>query len=204
MPIAVISLDANDVKANNHILHNLRVCAFDHTLSHLILTKFRDARGSAVIVCEDWYDLGKMQNYDRVLPPPAEATLCVYEDCPRQYAISFVKSFLESVPRGLVISENWGWGRAHVPKQPWPPHRISYYNDEVYHILTRGLTDRDSIERAIVPRHQWQTTLCARSKVEPDSDITDVKFFIDVVNSWEHLVFPAFDGSGCLIWTPEM
>ncbi|MEO8271827.1 MAG: hypothetical protein ABI557_19035, partial [Aureliella sp.] len=158
MATTILRLGIDDVKARSHIINSLEVCAFDHVLSRLLLTQFLTTQGDAIAIVGDWYNLAEMATYDYVVSAPANSRPYAEGDRPREHLISFLKSFLETTPSGIVISENWGWNRADVPKQVWPPKRVSYFDDDVYHILDVDLADDDSIERAVVPRHHWQTT----------------------------------------------
>lgn len=60
------------------------------------------------------------------------------------------------------------------------------------------------IEAAIVASHHWQTGVCSSCAKVPKDDILDELFLDEIVEDTEHIFIPAFDGSGYLIWSPEL
>ncbi len=105
----------------------------------------------------------------------------------------------------LVLGYGVYRSRAAIPmsqSQLWPPKRVYYLNEDVYHTLEHGEADLDTIERAVIPRHYWQTNLCTRCIRLPDGDTLSSQFIDGIVRDARHVIVPAFDGCGYLIWSP--
>jgi len=202
MKTAILRLGKTDEKAKKHILASLDICAFQHVLSRKLFSQFQAATGDVIAIVGDWYNLKQMPDYDHYIPAPSSDLPFMEGDRPRDQLISFVKTFLEVTHHGIVVSENWGWNREDVQKQLWPPERVSFFNDEVYHVLTPDMVNYDAIDRAVAPRHHWQTTVCARSEIIPGHEIAGSGFFDRLVRELNHLIVPAFNCSGYLIWSP--
>lgn len=203
MKALTLMLDRNDKKARDHIVDSLEVSSFEHYLSSLMLDKYLKNCGDTIAVVGEWYDLHALQHYDEYVPVPCGSSIDL-RDRPIERVISFVKTFLDLTPDGVVVSENWGWNSSVLKNQAWPPIRVGFYEETVYHLLTCEMTGRDCIERAIIPRHHWQPTICARCKRLPNGECLSKDFFNELIGSFCHLIIPAFDGGGYLIWTLEI
>ena len=199
---AIIELEESDAKARHHILQSLEVCAHNHYLSRMLLARLSAASGPILAIVGDWIKLDRTDDIDHTILPPKNQLPFVDGLSPDQRLVAFVEDYLCSIEYGVVICENWGWKPSHVKLQLWPPKRIYYLNDDVYHVLEHGEADVDTIERAVIPRHHWQTNLCTKYDKLPDGDALSAQVVDGLVRDARHVIVPAFDGSGYLIWSP--
>ena len=175
----LVELELGDRKAKEHLVESLNVSGHSHLLSRRILKRFLRTIGRAFVIIGDWYPIDRMETYDYTIPAPAGTTPFLDGDRPTERLVAFVRGYLETTGNGLVICKNWGGTRRDVAKWPWPPPRVACYgDDEVYHIVTPGISEPEMIEAAIAPRHQRQTGVCSLCYQDLNADWRFIVFDI--------------------------
>lgn len=195
-----LTLDPDNQNARSFILDSLEICAYNHILSRKLLSWLSSATGSMYAITGERTDADLLKAHDfSTAPPHGEET----GKRPVEILVSIIGDYLGTTQDAVVLCENWAASRGDIAKWPWPPPRVACYGDsEVYHILTREITDPELIEAAIASRHHWQTGVCSSCVHVPDGDIPDEGFLDKIVRNTRHLFLPAFDGSGYLLWSP--
>jgi hypothetical protein len=205
MKSKLIRLADDDHKARDLIRDNFEVGAYDHTLSRKLRDRFPTAAGRMIVIVADWVDLDQLAAYSHGSTSPVGEY--ANGDRPTERLVAFVEEHLGTSKDAVAVCEhsgatrktyeNWQWG-------PLPP--ISCYGDEeVYHILRPGI-DSELIEDAIrLSQGRWGTTgVCTTCEYVPEGDIPDEEFFDTIVQNTKHIIMPAFDGDGVLIWSPTL
>lgn len=203
MKACLIQIDKSYTTALEFILESLSICAQQHSLSKELLDQFCTATGPITAVVPPWINVEHERDFAHGSNGPPESGS--YEEgwSPRGQLMNFVQRYLQQNVNHVVICENFGWTRKHTQLQPWSPSRMIFLGeDEVFHVLTSGVSDPEQIEATIVARHHWQTGVCSACAQMPEEEILDISFFEEIVNNTSHLFVPAFDGSGYLIWSP--
>lgn len=196
-----VELGSSDKLAKEHFLVSLSDCA-DHILSKKLLDYFSLASGPMFAIIGDWFNLDQMTAYNYSMSPPNRSRPESGQR-PIERLGAFVAEYLRTSISALVLSENWGSDRRELSEWACPPPQIAYYGDnEVFHVLTPEITDPETIEDAIMPRHHWQTSVCSSCLKMPSKIISDESFLDEIVRNTVYIFIPAFDGSGFLIWSP--
>lgn len=155
-------------------------------------------------LCPPWLELDLLENYDLVNDWPQHGEQ--YEDgwSPLELLIAFIQNYLKEDRTNVVICENWGWRREHIPRLVFPPPRIACFGDnEIYHLLTPDISGHEEIDAAVRDRHHWQTGICTTCERVPEGDIPNEQLLDEFVENTVHVFIPAFDATGYLIWTRE-
>ena len=197
----LLALDPGNENARNFILESLEVCAYNHALSKKLLSRLSSATGPMYAIVGERIKADLLEAHDfSTAPPDGEET----GKRPVEILVSIIGDYLGTTQDAVVLCENWAARRDDIAKWPWPPPRVACYGDsEVYHVLTREITDPELIEAAIAPSHHWQTGVCSSCVHVPDGDISDEGFLDEIVRNMRLLFLPAFDGSGYLLWSPK-
>lgn len=202
-------LTPDDTKAKEHVLENLQMGSYEHTLSKKLLQRFSEADGEMLLIAFESFDLDADCRYrhatycgGQIKPPNLESIS--WMDCPRWGLIPFIDKHLLKSHESVVLCENVFDTRKDIAKLSIES-RLLVFNDEVYHILTSENACRpESIECTIGDaEHQWMTGVCSSCADVPRGDISSEIFFDTIVTNAIHIFTPALDGEGYLIWSPH-
>jgi hypothetical protein len=198
-------LGTDDTKAKSLVIESIDNAAYTHILSKKILDRLSTAEGPLTAIFPSGIDLGILTSYNSFWPMPDDEDF-QYDGATSERTTMrmarFVADYLGSTADAVVICEDWMASRASIPNMKLNRPRIACFgDDEVYYLLTPGITDLDAIEDTVVPMARYQTGVCSTCASVPDGDIPDEGFLDEVTRNARHVFVPAFDGSGYLIWS---
>ena len=126
-------------------------------------------------------------------------------DSPRDLLVAFVVEYLQSAPDTVVVCENSATTRRTLEIWTWSrkPRASCYGDNDVYFILDPSDLDLEMIDAALSdPLSHWGTAVCSSSKQIPEGDMPDDSFLDEIAENTKHILMPAFDDDGYLIWSP--
>lgn len=199
-----IQLRDDDQKGRNWIRENLEWCAYSRTLSRKLLDRFSTKAGSMIALVPDWVDLDQLELYSQGSIRPEDERYAK-GDSPEDQLVAFVKEYLKMSANALVVCENSGDARKTLEIWNWSrrPRFAEYGNDEVYYILVASDSDAEMIDATLSDTlGQWGTAVCSSSERIPEGEIPDASFLEEITANTLHVLMPAFDNDGYLIWSP--
>jgi hypothetical protein len=204
-------LSESDQKAKEHVVKNLEVGAYEHTLSRKLLSRFSAARGPALLIAFESLDLDSdypfqhARTYCGGKHPHPDVDSASWMDSTRWGLIPIIDKHLLKTKDPVVLCENVFLTPKTFARNP-PASRVLLYRDEVYHVLTRENGARpESTECAIREWEQtWGTAVCSSSVEVPWGEIESDSFFDEIVANTKHIFVPALDGEGYLVWSPVL
>lgn len=202
------SLAVDDQKARKHVLETLELGALEHTLSKKLLLRFREANGPMLLIADETVDLDADCLYKHATYKGGQFEIPGLQagswmDSSIQGLILFVGNHLQESKDAIVLCEN-PFARSNDVANDHKESRLLFYEDEVYHILTKAdAANDDSIECALrESRHHWSVAVCSFSERMPEADALSEDFIDVVVTNAVHIVVVAIDGEGYLVWSP--
>ena len=162
--------------------------------------------GSLFAIFPSGIDLALLSSYDCCWPIPDDENF-LYPGATHgrhsERLAEFVAVELRSNASAVTVCENWRFDRATIAQSRIVRPRIAFFHDEVYHLLTPEITDRDLMEDTLWCWGRYQTGVCSSCEHLPGDEISDEQFLDEVARNARHVFVPAFDGSGYLIWSKE-
>jgi hypothetical protein len=210
-------LPADDERAMELIQENLQV---DRTLAAKLRERFPLGSGELFAIAQEGLDVDSLQDFRdatygsgmRWYEAAGTSTLAVGDRAIDGLTL-FLKEFLLLADRGAVVIANWIAKRTDPHMSPEsrsqsPPtylctSRLTFFGDEVHHVLTPEDTDLELIEDTISePWHHWFVGVCAAGFTIPDNNEFSADSLDELVARTEHIFVPAFDDEGFLVWSP--
>jgi hypothetical protein len=206
MKSRTVELADDDPKAIAWIRENLEMCAYAHSLSKKLLGRFSAASGVMTAFVPDWVDLPQLQTYNQGSVPPAGGpTYYRVGDSPLDDLALFVREYLRATKEAVAVCENDGDVRKSMSFWTWgpPPRTWLFGANEVYYILESGETDVELIDSAVGDTlGHWGVAVCSSCARIPERDVPDETFLEEIAENTKHILMPAFDNDGYMIWTP--
>jgi hypothetical protein len=205
MKTITLKLSSDDPKVWDAITTNFEVCRSQHTLPKLIWERYAGTHGQVVAVFPDWIPIENLSSFRYSWTRPLEAGRYEHGLSPKKSLAIFIDDYLRITSGSLVVFENliadkntyvdWKWG---------PPPPVSIYdNSEIYHVIKASGRSLKQIEDVIRKSFfQWGTAVCSIDSYMQDDNICTLPFLSDVSENANHIIIPAFDDDGFLIWSP--
>ena len=205
MKTQIIRLLDGDQKAMDWIRENLAICAHNKTLSKKLLSRFPNNFGALLAIVPDWIDIEKLSAYKYGFEVPDGASPYESGDFPEDLLVDFIQEYLCSSDRAVVVfanvgairktSEYWSWGTA--------PPLHEYGEDEIYYILAGNTLDREAIASAVADSlGHFGVGVCSVCEQVPADDIPNEEFLDRIASNSKHILVPAFDDAGFIVWSP--
>jgi hypothetical protein len=205
-------LEASDSRAIEQIKMNLQLAP---ALVEKLRERFTVGTGELFAIALEELDISTLPNFNyatyclgKTWYDAAKTATIPIGDRPIDGLILFFEDFLRQSDLGVVVAPNW-MERRNSPRMSSESREtcldashVAYYGDEVYHVLTPKDTNRELIEDTIrEPWHQWFVAICAIANLPENGEFSN-SFLDELIASTNHIVVPAFDGEGFLVWSP--
>jgi hypothetical protein len=204
MNMSIQEVGPNRGVAHDYLLSCLSICAYEHMLSRMLLEKYSSDIGRLLAITPEGVDLSSIHDFKMSWDSSANVNDSADFPEPRAVLISLAQAFLCSDSANLVVTENFGWNKRIIQNLAWAPPRLMHVCDnDILHILTSSMTSYDEVERSLVPRHYWQTTVLTTVSQIPEGADASELFIKDITDGTHGIIIPAFDGDGYIIWVPH-
>ncbi|MCC7084276.1 MAG: hypothetical protein IT427_04635 [Pirellulales bacterium] len=204
-------LKEDDSNAKSHIFANLSMGIYQKCLlSEKLFEKFAAIDGQFVAIAMESLDLELIADYrwagiyqGKQLRDAIDTPKISVGDRPIDGLVRFLSDYLNSSSKPLVVIEDF-WNTSYDIATKEIGHRLAFFKQRVYHLLTKEDTSPDVSEDAIrVPWNQWFVGLCADNITMPKNAEWTERFLDEITASTQHIFVPAFDDEGFLVWTPK-
>ncbi len=202
-----VQLADDDQKARTWIRENLEVCAFSRPLSKKLLDRFSTDSGPVTAIIPDWVNISQLAKYSHGSVPPDRSPYRKGES-PRDELVQAVLRYLETGTGRVVVCEDSGSARKALEIWTWsrPPRYFEYGRDNVYYLLEPSDLDEEMIDAALgdgLGSH-FAIAICSSCSQLPAQVIADDAPLDELVQNTRHILMPAFDGDGYMIWSPAV
>ncbi|REK10798.1 MAG: hypothetical protein DWQ37_15255 [Planctomycetota bacterium] len=193
----------DDPKARAWIRENFEFCAHNHQLAGRLLRQFGLEGGSLTAVVPEWVDITQLVSYRQGSVPPSDLRQYSPGTSPKDELTNFVVDHLRTAPNSAAVCEHSSTARQTLQIWTWspPPEALDFGNDDVYFLLTPDNAGPDTIRDALGDSlGHWGIAVCTsykRTTANPDRD----RFIDEIVSNTKHILMPAFDDDGYLIWS---
>jgi hypothetical protein len=185
-------------KARNWINTDLWVCSSWGRLAQLLLARIEQEPRSITAFVGKWVDVDALASYEIGAPPWARS-----KDPFQEELAAFVQSYLASSDRAFLLCQA-GSSKKTLEIWDWsvPPRHFCDGENEVYYVLKSEDRDLGRIDDTLgdgLGGH-FGAGICAKSSPDWLGKELDASILEEAAASAEHLIVPAFDGDGYLVW----
>jgi hypothetical protein len=205
-------IPASDKRAKEHVLLSLSIGAHAHTLTKRLISRFSGAEGPIFAFGLDGIDINSLHCFDcepLYYGKPWSGGMLDVGERPNDGLLEYLFDILGVKDAGLIVMEDWLRSRfddcmtVESRTARGFNSRMSFFNDEVFHVIAAGDNDLEIAEDAIRSAEtRYLNGICVRDVSLPDNEFWTSNFLDELVDKTESIFVGAFDISGYLVWTP--
>jgi hypothetical protein len=157
-----------------------------------------------IAIIPAWVKLGSLLSYQQgsVRPENAQGAR---DDNPLDSLVDFSEIHLRSRKDALIVCDNPASASKTIGIWTWsiPPRFMHYGHQDALYVLESATTSRETIDASLADSlgGKWGLAVCSSSRCVPSGESATEAFIDNVVKNTVHVLMPAFDGDGYVIWT---